>query len=473
MTEPTSANNAIDSHSSKATNSTDAISLLMGRINYERTTHIPYGERAFKLDRMRDLARRLGNPQAAYPIIHIAGSKGKGSTSTMIASILTSAGYRTGLFTSPHLQRINERIVVDGDEVPSPELDRLVQVVFPVLEQMDAAAEAANRSYDKPTFFEIITALALVHFRDKKVDAAVLEVGLGGRLDSTNICSPIVTAITSIGLDHTRQLGDTHAKIAGEKAGIIKPMVPIVSTVAHPDALQVIRERANDEDSPLWSSECDFDFSYDSRGESKSIDFRLKSTDPDVTSVSYDRLQIAMLGQHQARNAACAVMTTELLKTRGFEITEAQLRAGLASAVCRGRIQVVRNNPVVILDTAHNASSINALVSTLEEEYDLPRESRIVVLAATRGKDVSAILERLMQWAGHLVITKYRENPRGMATDKLTELAEQFEGTHRPEIHVEDCPSTAWQKAKLLADKDSLICITGSFFLAAEVEPLL
>src|SRR5262245_48974556 len=240
-----------------------ALQFLLGRINYEHSAAMPYGARAMRLDRMRHLLHELGNPQDRLPIVHIAGTKGKGSTAAITAAILTAAGYRTGLYHSPHLDRVEERLIVDGQTCPPAEFVELIQQVRPVAEAMDRLtsppAEPAPTpppaggqclSYS-PTFFELTTAIALLHFVRRAVDAVVLEVGLGGRLDSTNVCRPRVTVITNISFDHTRQLGNTLAKIAREKAGIIKPGVPVVSGVLTDEPRWVIEQVAAAAGSPL------------------------------------------------------------------------------------------------------------------------------------------------------------------------------------------------------------------------------
>jgi dihydrofolate synthase/folylpolyglutamate synthase len=231
---------------------------LLRRINYERTTTVPYLSADFKLDRMRRLMSLLGDPHLGLKAIHIAGTKGKGSTAAMVAQILQSAGHRTGLYTSPHLDRIEERIQIDGQPCPADRFQALANQVEPAVEKLDA--EAAAVGANGPTFFEVTTAMAFLHFAQANVAAAVLEVGLGGRLDSTNVCQPEVCIITSISFDHTRQLGGTLAAIAGEKAGIIKPHIPIVSGVVSPEPREVIATRAHELNAPLIQRGVDYDF---------------------------------------------------------------------------------------------------------------------------------------------------------------------------------------------------------------------
>src|SRR5436190_16618228 len=241
-----------------ASESKSALDFLMRRVNFERTTSIPYLSTEFKLDRMRRLMGLLGDPHLGLKAIHIAGTKGKGSTAVMMAAVLESAGYRTGLYTSPHLDRIEERIVIDGQACPTDTFLTLAAKVQPAVEQLDREASVAGAT--GPTFFEVTTAMAFLHFAEANVDAAVLEVGLGGRLDSTNVCRPEVCIITSISLDHVRQLGSTLAAIAGEKAGIIKPAVPVVSGVLEAEPRDVIAARAAALGAPLFQGGTDYDF---------------------------------------------------------------------------------------------------------------------------------------------------------------------------------------------------------------------
>ena len=260
---------------------------------------------------MRTLLVRLGQPDAGLKIVHVAGTKGKGSTSAMIAAMLTAAGYRTGVFSSPHLERIEERFAVDGEPCGESELVALVDRLRPVVAAMDAEAAAEGDLQGGPTYFEVTTAMALVHFVERQVDAAVLEVGLGGRLDSTNVCLPMVSVITSISFDHTQQLGNTLAAIAGEKAGIIKPGVPVVSGVTSDEPREVIARVAHEHGCRLIQTGREFRHRYhDGR-----VDFEYA-----VAGQEYclEGVPLAMRGPHQAANAAVALATIAELRHQGL-----------------------------------------------------------------------------------------------------------------------------------------------------------
>ncbi|MGC3971497.1 MAG: Mur ligase family protein [Pirellulales bacterium] len=239
-----------------------AVEFLVNRIDYERSVAVPYEERQYKLDRMRDLLERLGRPDRKLTIVHVAGTKGKGSTSAMVAAALTACGYSCGLFTSPHLEKLEERFVVDGRMCDGAELAALVERLRPVVAAMDEELAQASPPEPGPTYFELTTAIALLHFIERGATHAVLEVGMGGRLDSTNVCQSAVSVITSISLDHTKELGDTLAKIAWEKAGIIKPGVPVVSGVTEPEPRDVVRRVAAERGCRLVELRRDFTYDY-------------------------------------------------------------------------------------------------------------------------------------------------------------------------------------------------------------------
>ena len=438
-----------------------ALRFLFGRVDYERLTDVPYLPDHFKLDRMRELLDRLGNPQHRMPIVHIAGTKGKGSTAAMLAAILTAAGIRCGVYSSPHLDRIEERIAVDSQPCTGDELVELIRRIRPVVETMDG-----GQPENGPTYFEISTAMALLHFADRGVGAAVLEVGLGGRLDSTNVCSPKLTIITSIGFDHTRQLGNTLALIAREKAGIVKPGVPLISGVHEDEPREVIRRICRRNNSPLIELGNDFEFDYrpPKNLQRQATAGRLDLRRPHGGGPAYENLEPNLLGRHQAANAALAVAATDQLRTAGWHIPQDAVRRGLSETVCPARVEVVSRRPAVVIDTAHNRASIEALVDVLDESFSVER--RLLIFAATQEKDLGGMLSCLLGAFDEVVFTKYLRNPRAVEPEHLAEQATKITGhpyTHHP------TPTAAWEALSKEATPNDLICITGSFFIAAEL----
>jgi dihydrofolate synthase/folylpolyglutamate synthase len=445
----------------------EALAFLFSRIDYERAPPVPYGARDFKLDRMHDLLHRLGNPHRRLRIVHVAGTKGKGSTAAMLASVLTAAGYRTGLFSSPHLHQVEERIRIDGEPCYAARLAELVARVQPLAQEMDCEALAASPPDRGPTYFELTTAMALVHFNDQKVDAAVLEVGLGGRLDSTNVCQPAVAVITSISFDHMRQLGNTLSAIAWEKAGIVKPGVPTVSGVVEEEPRRAIAEVCAERGSPLCELGRDFSFEYHApRGlehcaAKAQLDFhyRLPGRELELRG-----LELGLVGRHQAANASVALATLLELRRQGWNIPEPALRAGLSELNWPARVEVIARRPAVVLDAAHNVASAAALLATLEESFAARR--RMLVFATTRDKDARGMLALLLPHFDRVIFTRYWNNPRGIAAEELAALAADLPGGQRLLCHD---TAAAWDEVHRLAAPEDLICITGSFFLAAEM----
>lgn len=444
-----------------------AVRYLFGRINYERFLSIPYHDRGFKLDRMQELLDRLNAPDQAMRIVHVAGTKGKGSTSTIIGSILGAAGQHVGLFTSPHLEHIEERLAVDGAHCSSQEFVDLVDTLTPIIEAMDRERPFIDEQPDGPTYFEITTAMALLHFARRGVDTAVLEVGLGGRLDSTNVCLPNVSVITSISLDHVKQLGGTLESIAREKAGIVKPGIPLVSGVTAPGPREVIREICRDRGSRLIELETDFDVDYrpplnlDRDASCGEIDFQDRSG---CEPYRLEGASLGLLGRHQARNAAVALAVIGELRRQGWQIPDEAVRTGLANARCPARVEVLSRRPTVVVDAAHNRASIEALVATLEESFS-PRR-RILVFATTQEKDIPGMLQAAVPHFDEILFTRYQHNPRAVPPQELAELALRLTGRV---CRVCSKLGEAWQIAQDLTTPDDLICVTGSFYIAAEI----
>ena len=448
-----------------------ALRFLYDRIDYERARNVPYRKQEFKLERMRELLTRLGSPQRALPIVHVAGTKGKGSTAALIGSVLSAAALRAGVFTSPHLDRIEERIAIDGRPCSAAELVALVDNLRPAVAAMDQAAAAGDPVEIGPTYFEITTAMALTHFANRKVDAAVLEVGLGGRLDSTNVCQPRVSVITSISFDHTKQLGNTLESIAREKAGIVKPGVPVVSGVLQPSPRRVIRHVCLRQGCRLVELGVDFDFNYrpprrlDVAPALGKLDFRYLGGDH---RHAYRDVSLGLLGRHQAANAAVALATLAELRQAGWQIPEDAVRAGLAEVRWPARVELVARRPAIVIDAAHNPASVDALVEVLAESFS-PRR-RLLVFATTQEKDARGMLARLLPSFDEVIFTRYLNNPRATPPEELASLGAGLTGRHYP---VCSQPAAAWAEIRSVATPEDLICVTGSFFIAAEIRAML
>ncbi|MGA2256397.1 MAG: Mur ligase family protein [Thermoguttaceae bacterium] len=483
------------------TRQADSLQFLLGRENYERWQKMPYDPARMGIERIRQLLGAIGSPERSLPIIHVAGTKGKGSTSAMIAAALSAAGYRTGLFTSPHLERIEQRIAIDDHPCEAEEFTVLLDLLRPAVEALDRRAADGQSG---PTFFEIMTAMALLHFARQNVQAAVLEVGLGGRLDATNACQPVVSVITSISFDHTQQLGSTLAAIAGEKAGIIKPSVPVVSGVVEPEARDVIRQVCQRTGSRLVERDTDFAFDYrpprhlEREAASGQVVFRRIANNPVRTSIGLMRpigsmlggasgfppptdprpangysarhevFDIALPGRHQAANAATALAMLDILRQAGWIIPVAAVQRALTGLSWPARVQVLSRRPAVVLDAAHNVASVEALVETLRESFFAAR--RLLIFATTQDKDVRGMLACLLDHFDDVYFTRYSKNSRAVPPEELQQVAEGLTGRRWPAFADS---AAAWKAARESAMANDLVCITGSFFLAAEMGPMI
>jgi len=441
-----------------------ALARLMGRIDYERRNFPSPRSGELKLQRMRDLLDRLGNPQKGQRIVHVAGTKGKGSTAAMIASCLSAAGLRTGIYTSPHLQDVEERFTVDRAACPADRFADLVETIWPHVEAMDRELSPSTIG---PTYFELTTALALLHFKQEATDATVLEVGLGGRLDATNVCRPALSLIVSISFDHMQQLGNTLGSIAREKAGIIKQGVPVISGVTDPEPRDVIRAVAAKRKAPLLEIETDFRYRYQtdlgaaSRSRATRLDFqhRLFGSRGQMEDVS-----VGLLGRHQATNAAVVLAALHALQHAGWPIDEDAMRRGLAATRVQARTEAVWQRPCIVVDAAHNVASIDALLATIEESFAASR--RVLIFATTMGKDVAGMCRSLAGRFDRVILTRYWNNPRALP---IEELAAQWKAVSEQGVESVDDPVQAWQIARQALREDDLLCITGSFFIATEL----
>ena len=435
-----------------------ALAYWLSHINFEQ--RVPTAT-DLKLERMRSLLARLGDPQRRLRIVHVAGSKGKGSTSAMLAAVLTHAGYRTGLFTSPHLCRHEERFQVAGAPILPEELAQLLTEIRAVVE--------GGRPFPSgpPTFFEIATAVGFLHFVRRRADAAILEVGLGGRLDSTNVCLPELAVITSISHDHTLILGDRLASIAREKAGIVKAGRPVVSGTTAPEARAVIEEVCARLRAPLIEIDRDFRFTYTP---GRVDDATILRPRVQVTTAGrvWPALEVNLLGEHQAANAAVVVACVEQLRKRGWHLPDDAVRAGLAGVLWPARLEVVGRRPLVVLDCAHNVASALALVETLTASFAPTR--RVLIFAGSSDKDTPGMFRVLAPHFAAAVMTRYTTNPRAIPPDALAAMWLTASGDI---AQVADTPALALVEARRLATEADLICLTGSVFLAGEVRGML
>ncbi|MDB5311524.1 MAG: fgs [Gemmataceae bacterium] len=432
----------------------EALAFWYGRINYEVRAAKP-GD--LKLERMRALLRLLGDPHDRLRLVHVTGTKGKGSTAAMLAAILQAAGYRVGLFTSPHLTHVEERVRVDGNPITRAELTARMAEIAPAVRALEGGP------FPAPTFFEIGTALGFLHFCYRRCDVAVIEVGLGGRFDSTNVCRPLVSVVTSVGFDHTAQLGNTLDAIAREKAGIIKRGVPVVSGVTEAGPREVIRQTAAGLNATLWELREQFGYDYRPVPGSPLVTV----TTPRGTTGA---VRAKLLGEHQAANAAVAVAAVHQLRDTGMPVPDAAVVRGLQEVQWPARIEVISRRPAVVLDTAHNVPSTEALVKTLRESVPVAGHTA-VVFAVSSDKQYPDILRLLAGYFDRFHLTQYGNNPRCVPPEKLAAVLEVVAPGKSATVHPTS--GDAWAAARAAAGPDDLVCVTGSVFLAGELRPAL
>jgi len=425
-----------------------ALDYIYSYIDYEKEPTRPRGEARYDLRRVDELLARLGNPHLKARTVHIAGSKGKGSVAAMIASALTASGYTTGLNTSPHLHVYNERIRVDGKTVSDEELVALVEKVRP-----EADVVHKKATYGQLTTFEVTTVLAFSYFALKGADFQVIEVGLGGRLDATNVVRPELCIITSISFDHMEALGNTLVEITVEKAGIIKPSSLVVTSPQVDEVAKVIEEACLGREAKLvrvgsdvtWQS-----LGFDSNRQSLRVEGRLGSYE----------LSIPLLGQHQLENAATAVAALEVLAEKGFHISRDSITDGLAQVDWPGRLQVLSRRPLLVVDGAHNPYSALKLRQALEQYFDFDRA--ILIIGTSADKDIAGIISELLPLFDKVIAT-HSIHPRAMPTASV--MAEL--GRQGVEAQATEDISIALPLALTLAGEKDLICVTGSLFVAA------
>jgi len=429
-----------------------ALDYLYSFVDYSLKHLSEMAKADFNLERMFELMRLLGNPQQRYRIIHVAGTKGKGSVCAMLASALRSAGYVTGLYTSPHLADYCERIRINGRPITHAELVELVEAVKPAVERVP-----------KLTTFEITTAIGLLAFARRKVDFAVVEVGLGGRLDATNVVLPQAAVITSLSYDHMLVLGDTLAEIAGEKAGIIKEGVPLVSAPQKEEALKVLERIAAERHAPLTlvGRNIGFEMVNDSvQGQSFRV-VPLPRAGPGRTAAAIS-LRVPLLGRHQVENAAIAVGVLWELRAQGVSVPDAAIRAGLARVRWPGRFEVMQLHPPVVIDSAHNRDAALRLREALDTYF--PGRHAILVFCALEDKDIAGMLAELRPRVQRVVATR-ADHPRAPSAEWIAEQV-RLAGLG---VEIRTPAAAALDRALELAGKQAVVLVAGSVAFAGEM----
>jgi dihydrofolate synthase/folylpolyglutamate synthase len=437
-----------------------ALDYLYSFVDYSMTRSFRWSADKFDLKRMDDLMAALGHPEREYPILHIAGTKGKGSVAAMCESVIRVAGYRVGLYTSPHMHDYAERIRVNGTPIPHQALTDLINEVRPVVE-----------SIKELTTFEITTALGFLYFARQHVQAAVVEVGLGGRLDATNITQPVICVITSISYDHMQILGNTLAEIAGEKAGIIKPRIPVVMAPQHDEARLVIERIARERQAPLIEVGTDYRFTPAGgslHGQMLTVWRDSGEPQPPAiedgwgTPANPARISIPLLGMHQVENAATAYAALDAFQKIALSLSRQAIQEGFSETVWPGRFEILNLNPALIVDCAHNRESAARLRQTMQEYF--PDRHVTLVFGASEDKDIAGMLAELAPITGQIILTR-SFHPRAADPDQL---AEQAQGSGLPTRIVAEV-ADALESALQYTEDGEIILATGSIFIATAV----
>jgi dihydrofolate synthase/folylpolyglutamate synthase len=439
----------------------DALDYLYSFVDYSLERSYRYSAELFDLGRVRRLLHALGDPHERYPAFHIAGTKGKGSVTAMIASGLRAAGYRTGMYTSPHLIHFTERIQVDGQPISEPDLVAGVREIQPLVDQVPNL-----------TTYEIVTAVAFAHFARAGVQAASIEVGLGGRLDATNVLHPVVSVITSLSYDHTHLLGDRLSDIAREKAGIIKPGVPVVSAPQQHEAERVIEEVARAQGSPLVRVGHDWLYApgwHDLDGQALHVWSAKEQPlmDAFVESAGGEewvppRFDLPLLGHHQVVNGAVAYAALQVARERGLAISEEAIREGFRTVRWLGRFQILSRAPMIVIDSAHNRDSALKLRIALDDYF--PGQPVTLIFGASADKDIEGMFLELAPRVSRVIVTQ-AVHPRAAEPAEVVALAHQ----HGLRTEVVSPVRAALETAIGRARPNEVILSAGSLFVSAEI----
>ncbi len=423
------------------------------------------------LERITALLKKLGNPHRRVNFVHIAGTNGKGSTAAILASIMRAAGYRTGLYTSPYLLSFSNRMAVNGDDISPGELADLVDEIRPLVEQI-----SADNRFGHPTEFEVVTVLALIYFARKEVDLVVLEVGLGGRLDATNVVIPLLSVITNVSLEHTDVLGDTVGQVAKEKAGIIKKGVPVLTAAENHEVLEAIRHRAEEMVSDTYyvtPEQHDKSGANPCQMKKKGAIFKRVAINDYGQSFYYrglnrelNNLFIPLRGDYQVTNAATAIAAAELIDGDNFKINEKAIREGLSAVYWPGRMELLQEKPKLVMDGAHNPAAIKCLANALPEYFDYRKV--ILVFGIMADKDKIAMMGNILPLADKIIFTR-ASIPRAADPYILEEVAINELQFNRDRIEVVEDYSKALEKAFNLAGIDDLVLVSGSFYTVSDI----
>ena len=436
----------------------EAHAFLNSRLNVEKARPGRVPEEAFKLDRMRALLKNLGNPQDSLRLVHVAGSKGKGSVCEMVASCLQGCGYAAGLFTSPHLVDVRERVRINNRLISEREFAQVMNTV-------GEAVEGLAAKHGEVTYFEVMTAVALVHFVEQAVDVAVIETGLGGRLDSTNVIVPEVAAVASIQLEHTQLLGETIEEIAGEKAGIFKKGAAALTFKQDEAVLSVLRERAKEVGAELEVLGEDIEFTWRFEADERGPHARVSLTTPRLV---YEHLAVPLIGEHQALNCGLALAILDKLSERGFVLPETRVANGLAQTPRNGRLELVWDSPRVYVDGAHTPEAVRSLIKAIGASVTY--DSMVWVFGCGADKDVDGMLAEVALGADKVIFTQAKGNPRAV---EAAELQRRFEAVSPKMTQTAGDVEEAVKTAARAVGQGDLICVTGSFYLAGEAKAFL
>jgi dihydrofolate synthase/folylpolyglutamate synthase len=432
----------------------EAIGYLFDRTDYEKEDHVRYNVTTFSLERMERLLSLVGDPHTKIKTVHIAGTKGKGSTATMLAKMLEANGLTVGLYTSPHLVHLHERIVVNSEMISEAEMLGLLNRIYAPVEKLSKT--------DPPTFFEIMTTLAFLHFADCNIDIGVIETGMGGRLDSTNVILPEVVGITSLSIDHKLQLGETLDLIAMEKAGVFKRGVPAVTVEQEQIAMNVLRAQATAIKAPLSVTGTDIDFScrFETSRE-HGPHTRICLTTP---TSKFEHLRVPLHGRHQAINCGLALALLDKLKAAGYQIDNDKAAVGLGEVKLAGRMEMICDDPRIMIDGAHNAASIRALIHAIGQ--NIPYDSMVVIFGCNNDKDIKGMMAELQYGADKAIFTR-SHSVKAMPPQELADVYTELCGKM---CQTASCLGEALQLARSAIGREDLICITGSFYLIGQAK---